>query len=70
MTERSAHDVTGLLLSWRQGDTAALDRLVPLVYDELRRVASRRLQGESPGTPSRRQRSFTRSTFDWWMSTA
>ena len=43
------HDVTGLLLSWRQGDAAALDRLVPLVYDELRRVASRRLQGESPG---------------------
>ena len=49
MTERSTHDVTGLLLSWRQGDTAALDRLVPLVYDELRRVAGRRLQRESPG---------------------
>jgi RNA polymerase sigma factor (TIGR02999 family) len=49
MTERSVHDVTGLLLSWRKGDAAALDRLVPLVYDELRRVASRRLRGESPG---------------------
>ena len=49
MTERSAHDVTGLLLSWRQGDTAALDRLIPVVYDELRRVAGRRLRGESPG---------------------
>jgi RNA polymerase sigma factor (TIGR02999 family) len=43
------HDVTELLLSWRQGDAAALDRLVPLVYDELRRVARRRLQGEAPG---------------------
>jgi RNA polymerase sigma factor (TIGR02999 family) len=42
-------DVTELLLSWRQGDTAALDRLVPLVYDELRRVARRHLRGESPG---------------------
>jgi RNA polymerase sigma factor (TIGR02999 family) len=42
-------DVTDLLLSWRQGDAAALDRLVPLVYDELRRVASRCLRGESPG---------------------
>ena len=49
MTERSADDVTGLLLSWRQGDTAALDRLIPLVYDALRRVAGRRLQRESPG---------------------
>jgi len=43
------HDVTSLLLSWRQGDAAALDRLVPLVYDELRRVARRHLRGESPG---------------------
>ena len=43
------HDGTGLLLSWRQGDAAALDRLVPLVYDELRRVARRHLRRESPG---------------------
>ena len=43
------HDVTDLLLSWRQGDAAAFDRLIPLVYDELRRVAGRRLRGESPG---------------------
>lgn len=43
------HDVTGLLLSWRQGDAEALDRLVPLVYDELRRVARRHLRREQPG---------------------
>ena len=43
------HDVTGLLLSWRQGDAAALDRLVPLVYDELRRVARRHLRREQHG---------------------
>jgi RNA polymerase sigma factor (TIGR02999 family) len=42
-------DVTDLLLSWRQGDAAALDHLVPLVYDELRRVARRCLRGETPG---------------------
>ena len=42
-------DVTDLLLSWRQGDAAALDRVVPLVYDELRRVARRHLRGEPPG---------------------
>ena len=43
------HEVTELLLSWRQGDAAALDRLIPVVYDELRRVARHRLQGEPPG---------------------
>ena len=50
MADRSRlHDVTGLLLSWRQGDAEALDRLVPLVYDELRRVARRHLRREQPG---------------------
>jgi len=50
MTDPSrAHDVTELLLSWGQGDTAALDRLVPLLYDDLRRVARRHLRQESPG---------------------
>ena len=43
------HDVTGLLLSWRQGDAEALERLVPLVYDELRQVARRHLRREQPG---------------------
>lgn len=42
-------EVTGLLLSWRQGDARALDRLIPLVYEELRRVARRHLQREQPG---------------------
>ena len=50
MTDHSrGHDVTGLLLSWREGDAAALDRLVPLVYDELRRVARGHLRREPPG---------------------
>ena len=44
-----ADDVTGLLLSWRQGDAAALERVVPLVYQELRRVAARHLRREAPG---------------------
>ena len=39
-------DVTALLLRWRQGDRAALDQLIPLVYRELRRVASARLHRE------------------------
>ena len=50
MTDHSrVHEVTGLLRSWRQGDAAALDRLVPLVYDELRRVARGHLRRERPG---------------------
>jgi RNA polymerase sigma factor (TIGR02999 family) len=41
--------VTSLLLDWRRGDAAALERLVPLVYDELRRVARAHLRREPPG---------------------
>ena len=39
-------NVTTLLRAWRQGDGAALDRLTPLVYGELRRRARRYLRGE------------------------
>jgi RNA polymerase sigma factor (TIGR02999 family) len=41
-------DVTRLLLDWRQGDAGALDRLLPLVYSELKRIAHARMRGESP----------------------
>jgi RNA polymerase sigma factor (TIGR02999 family) len=41
-------DITGLLLAWRAGDRTAVDRLFPLVYDELRRIAHRQLAGERP----------------------
>jgi ECF sigma factor len=36
---KSPHDVTQLLLKWTQGDEAALEQLMPLVYEELRRMA-------------------------------
>ncbi len=41
-------DITGLLLAWRGGDGGAFDRLFPLVYDELRRIAHRQLVRERP----------------------
>jgi RNA polymerase sigma factor (TIGR02999 family) len=40
------HDVTELLLAWREGDGAAPDRLFPLVYNELHRIAHRQIGGE------------------------
>jgi len=43
------HTVTALLQRWQQGDQAALARLVPMVYRELRRVAARYLRGEAAG---------------------
>jgi RNA polymerase sigma factor (TIGR02999 family) len=39
-------DVTNLLLRWSAGDPDALDRLIPLVYGELRRIAGRHLRAE------------------------
>lgn len=41
MEEKAPTEVTRLLLEWRDGDEAALDRLMPVVYQELRRVAQR-----------------------------
>jgi RNA polymerase sigma factor (TIGR02999 family) len=42
-------DVTGLLADWSRGDRRALDRLLPLVYAELRRIAARQLRHERAG---------------------
>jgi RNA polymerase sigma factor (TIGR02999 family) len=41
--------VTELLLAWGDGDAAALDALIPLVYDELRRIADRAMRREAVG---------------------
>lgn len=42
-------EVSGLLSRWRAGDQAALQRLLPLIYDELHALARRSMQGERPG---------------------
>jgi RNA polymerase sigma factor (TIGR02999 family) len=50
MSDRQAdQDVTGLLQQWQAGDAEAMERLLPLVYNELRRVARARLRDERAG---------------------
>ena len=39
-------DVTGLLVQWSRGDPKALERLMPLIYAECRRIASQQLRHE------------------------
>jgi RNA polymerase sigma factor (TIGR02999 family) len=46
MTDPSAHDISQLLRSWSEGDQTALDTLVPLVYNELHRLAHHYMQHE------------------------
>jgi RNA polymerase sigma factor (TIGR02999 family) len=49
MAEELRRGVTGLLKEAQAGDRAALDELLPLVYRELKSIASRQLAGERPG---------------------
>src|SRR5829696_1388009 len=49
MRKPSSEDITGLLVAWGGGDREALDRLMPLVYQELRRLARRQMRHERPG---------------------
>ena len=42
-------DLTILLKSWAGGDQSALDRLMPLAYSELHRIAQQRWRGQQPG---------------------
>jgi RNA polymerase sigma-70 factor (ECF subfamily) len=45
----TSRNITKLLLDWRNGDSAALDRLMPLVYEELRRMANQYMRHERKG---------------------
>src|SRR5215475_13997762 len=49
MTTPSSQEITQLLLAWSDGDQAALEKLTPLVYAELRRLAKGFMFGERPG---------------------
>src|SRR5262245_9467842 len=49
MSIPESHEVTGLLLAWSEGDQEALDRLMPLVYGELRRLAQSYMRRERAG---------------------
>lgn len=45
----SSTDITPLLTKWSQGNRQALDRVLPLVYGELRKIAARQLRREGDG---------------------
>ena len=47
--EPSAHEITQLLRAWSGGDQQALEKLIPLVYEELHRAAHRYMAQERPG---------------------
>jgi RNA polymerase sigma factor (TIGR02999 family) len=49
MESPAAHDVTQLLIAWSNGDQAARDQLMSVVYEELHRLAQRYMRRESPG---------------------
>jgi RNA polymerase sigma factor (TIGR02999 family) len=49
MVVPSPREVSRLLVDWGNGDQGALDELMPLVYDELRRLAGRYMRRESQG---------------------
>ena len=49
MSDSPPQDITQLLLAWRSGDETALNQLMPLVYQELRRLAHHFMGHERPG---------------------
>jgi RNA polymerase sigma-70 factor, ECF subfamily len=49
VSEPAGHDVSSLLRAWSGGDQRALERLTPIVYDELHRLARRYMKQERPG---------------------
>ncbi len=56
MASASRQEITRLLVKWSEGDQAALSKLMPLVYTELRRLARHQLRRERCPIPSRAKR--------------
>src|SRR5262245_14872278 len=49
MTTPPSADITTLLVAWRGGDQQALERLTPMLYDHLRKLARRHVRKEQAG---------------------
>jgi RNA polymerase sigma-70 factor, ECF subfamily len=47
--QAAVNQISSLLRAWGDGDQGALEKLTPIVYDELRRLARRHMKGERPG---------------------
>ncbi len=63
----SMTDVTRILSQIESGDPSAAEQLLPLVYEELRKLAAAKLRTRSPVRRSRPLRWCTRPTSGWWM---
>jgi len=48
MSEPVHGEITELLLAWSSGEVSALDKLIPLMYEELRRLAHRYMRNQRP----------------------
>jgi len=49
MTAKGYHDITGMLAAWNDGSAEALDRVIDVIYPELRRIARKHLARRNPG---------------------
>ena len=68
MAAPSPTEVTRLLVEWGNGDQAALGELIPLVYDDLRRLAGRYMRRENQGHTLQTSASSMRPTCASWSS--
>ena len=64
------NDVTRILSAIEQGDPHAAEQLLPLVYDELRKLAAEKMAHETPARRSRPRPWSTRRIFGWWTWTS
>jgi hypothetical protein len=69
MSAPSSSEVTGLLRAWGQGDEHALQKLMPLVYDQLHAAARRYMAGERAGHTLQTTALIITSisTKPWWL---
>ena len=63
-------DISALLAAWSEGNQNALERLTPIVYDELRRLARHYMKESVPATACKQRRWSTKHIRAWWTTNA
>ena len=63
-------EVSGLLRAWSEGDQSALEKLTPIVYDELHRLASLYMKRERSGHSLQATALVNEAYMRWWITDA
>src|SRR5215468_9698615 len=65
MMAKGHHDITGMLAAWNDGSAEALDRVIDVIYPQLRRIARKHLARRNPRIRGSGERGLSEASAEW-----